>query len=164
MEATWWGTFQVSWGSRVLAESGVFKPSVEWVCTCVEKELCCRWTGGSSLTDSFFIHFFYNRLASLNKTSCCRNKWPLTLRGKWRAEPRAPWAGVWSLHCSGLCILHTARTTLLCFCLLDLSWWTKLRAFRLETNGNGMLIKDPFEYSRNTSNVRVDCWIQMSLL
>lgn len=29
--------------------------------------------------------------------------------------------------------------------------------FKLETNGNGMLIKDPFEFFRNTSNIGVDC-------
>lgn len=52
---------------------------------------------------------FHNLLASLDKTSCCFNEWPLTLRGRWRAEPCASWAGVWSLHRSGLCILHLGQ-------------------------------------------------------
>lgn len=55
VEARRWGTFQVSRGSRVLEESGVFKPSVEWVCACA--------VGGLEVhlepdRDNFFIHSF----------------------------------------------------------------------------------------------------------
>lgn len=91
-------------GSRVQEESEVFKPSVEWVCTCAISGLeVLTWQR------QLLYPLFHNRLASLDKTSCSCNKWPLTLRGKWRAEPCASWAGVWSLHCSGLHILHSEQ-------------------------------------------------------